>query len=109
MFFRSDPKSFGLDTPGLDYKIRHQYPSHCSDIKILTLMWKLGEWHANSDVISITSPWIKTIRSATNKSYVALKCFMRTNANILPCRAVPAVENFLWDEKISDVSINIGL
>ncbi|GFV29242.1 hypothetical protein TNCV_4602741 [Trichonephila clavipes] len=29
---------------------------------------------------------------------------MRTNANILPYRAVPAVENFLWndiDEKIS--------
>ncbi|GFU40575.1 hypothetical protein TNCV_3229751 [Trichonephila clavipes] len=29
---------------------------------------------------------------------------MRTNANILPCRAVPADENFLWndiDEKIS--------
>ncbi|GFU96293.1 hypothetical protein TNCV_88701 [Trichonephila clavipes] len=29
---------------------------------------------------------------------------MRTNANMLPCRAVPAVENFLWnkiDEKIS--------
>ncbi|GFU93322.1 hypothetical protein TNCV_1860531 [Trichonephila clavipes] len=23
---------------------------------------------------------------------------MRTNANMLPCRAVPAVENFLWNE-----------
>ncbi|GFX59554.1 hypothetical protein TNCV_2034821 [Trichonephila clavipes] len=30
---------------------------------------------------------------------------MRTNANILPCRAVPAVENFLWNEIDEEISL----
>ncbi|GFX36736.1 hypothetical protein TNCV_1543401 [Trichonephila clavipes] len=30
---------------------------------------------------------------------------MRTNANILPCRTVPAVENFLWNEIEEKISL----